>query len=146
MGNRASSQLESRGGTGSFCWQTTVNIIHSDGRLEQLKEKMKAEHFLSQNPNCFMCCSESMFVGSLIPRVDPSEELQLDHIYFLMPLSKSHVPLSLEDLCKLAIKAHAALAHSRPQLSVLKSSFSQTNCLRHPLSPKGIPIQFLGLC
>ncbi|KAI4295574.1 hypothetical protein L6164_035607 [Bauhinia variegata] len=136
MGNCVSSQLASQGGC--LCWQTRVNIIHLDGRLEQLEEKKKAGHVLSENPDCFLCCSESMFVGSLRPHVNPSEKLQLDHIYFLMPLSKSHMPLSLQDLCALAVKADAALAHSHPKQSILKSSrVSQTSCLETPIVPQG---------
>ena len=123
MGNSASSRVTSKGGI--LHWQAGVHIIQLDGKILQFKEPIKAEHVLSQNPNCFMCSSESMHVGSLMPRVTPNEDLQLGHIYFLMPRSKSKVPLSLHDLCTLAIKANAALlaqsnaCHSQP---ILKSS------------------------
>ncbi|XP_028776599.1 uncharacterized protein LOC114733317 [Neltuma alba] len=110
MGNCASSQYTSEGG--NLSWKSSVNVIDMEGKLQQLKETKKAGHVLSQNLNCFMCSSESMYIGSPIPHVDPSEELQLGHIYFLLPLSKSYGTLSLQDLCALAIKANAALVHS----------------------------------
>ncbi|TKY45384.1 hypothetical protein E2542_SST30275 [Spatholobus suberectus] len=126
MGTCASIQYASKGGNHS--WQSTVNIVHLGGKLQQLKEPIKAWHVLSQNPNCFICCSESMYVGSPIPPVAPTEELQLGHIYFLVPLPKSRVPLSLQDLGALAIKANAALAPSKP---ILKAN-SQKKFRTHP--------------
>ncbi|MED6168357.1 hypothetical protein PIB30_010980 [Stylosanthes scabra] len=117
MGTCASSQFTNE--TGKQPWKSSVNIIHMDGKLEQYKEPIKAEHALFKNPSCFLCSSEKMYVGSVLPRVDPNEDLQLDQIYFFVPLSKSHVPLSLEELCVLAIKANAAL--------VLNSEYSATN-------------------
>lgn len=103
-----------------------VNIIDTEGRLQQVKESTKAEDVLSQNPNCFMCSSESMYVGRVVPHVGPKEELQIGHIYFLLPLSQSQIPLSLQDLGALAIKANAALAHhsSHTNDAASSSSFS----------------------
>ena len=110
MGTCASTQYANKGG--NLSWQSTVNIVHLDGRLQQPKKPVKAWHVLSQNPNCFICCSETMNLGSPMQAVSPSEELQLDRTYFLLPLGKSRVPLSLQDLGALAIKANAARAQS----------------------------------
>jgi len=108
MGICASTQYAVKGGNQS--WKSTVNIVKIDGRLEQLKEPVKAWHVLSENPNCYICCSETMYVGSPMLPVPPTQDLQLGLIYFLVPLSKSRLPLSLQDLGALAIKANAALA------------------------------------
>ncbi|XP_020216738.1 uncharacterized protein LOC109800361 [Cajanus cajan] len=129
MGSCASTEYTSKSGNQS--WQSTVNIVHLDGKLEQLKEPTKAWHVLSENPNCYMCCSESMYVGLPMPPVAPTQELQSDHIYFLVPLSKSRVPLSLQDLGNLAIKANAALATSRPNHPIFKAN-SHKKFRTHP--------------
>ncbi|KAK7264338.1 hypothetical protein RJT34_31945 [Clitoria ternatea] len=126
MGTCASTQYSSKGG--NHRWESMVNIVQLDGTLQQFREPIKAWHVLSQNPNCFICCSESMYVGSPMPSVVPSEELQLGHIYFLVPLCKSKVPLSLEDLCALAIKANAVLAPSQ----LTNYSVSHRNFRTHP--------------
>ncbi|CAL5211638.1 unnamed protein product [Lathyrus oleraceus] len=125
MGSCASNLNASKSGNKSTI---VVNIVHSNEKLQQLKEPIKAWHVLSQNPNHFLCSSETMYVGSYLLSVPPNQELQLDHIYFLLPLSKSNVPLSLQDLCSLAIKANTALN------SMIKSySVSQTrNFQTHP--------------
>ena len=111
MGNGASSQCRNK--AEMLNRRPTVNVINVEGKLQRYKVGIKARDVLSQNPNCFMCSSESMYVGSLLPHVALREELKLGHLYFLIPLSKSHIPLSLEDLGQLAIKANIALTHSK---------------------------------
>ncbi|KAL2328916.1 hypothetical protein Fmac_022343 [Flemingia macrophylla] len=79
--------------------QNALFLYNHLKRLEQLKEPIKAWQVLSENPNCFICSSESMNVGSPMPPVTPNQELELGHIYFVMPLiPKSRLPLSLQDL------------------------------------------------
>ncbi|KAJ1382965.1 hypothetical protein SESBI_43780 [Sesbania bispinosa] len=133
MGSCTSTPYASKGGNQS--WKSMVNIIHLDGKLQQLKGPIKAWQILSQNPNCFLCSSDSMYVGSPMLPLLPTQELQLDHIYFLVPISKSRVPLSLQDLCSLAIKANAVLAPSKASYSSLlkPSSVSQGNFQTHPI-------------
>ncbi|KAK7257911.1 hypothetical protein RIF29_32232 [Crotalaria pallida] len=134
MGICASSQFASKGE--KLSWQSKVNIVHLDGKLQQLKEPTKAWVVLSQNPDCFICSSESMYVGSPMHPLAPNQELQLGHIYFLVPRSKSRTPLSIEDLCALTIKADAALAHSKAAYPILKSSsssVSKRNIQIHPI-------------
>lgn len=110
MGICSSSHLMSKNGR-CLSWPSTAKIIHLDGKLQEFLHPIQAGLILSQNPNCFLCSSESMFINSHAPQVPDKEELQLGQIYFLMPLSKSRSPLSLQDLCILAVKASAAIAH-----------------------------------
>ncbi|KAL6211621.1 hypothetical protein ACLB2K_016844 [Fragaria x ananassa] len=95
MGICASTQCLKEGGrvvNGS----STVKIVHLDGKLQELRNPVKASHILSKNPNCFLCPSESMFVAMDATQVPKEEELQLGQIYFLMPDSHSktcvHLP------------------------------------------------------
>lgn len=111
MGNCASFQYTKSIG-GSLKWPSSAQIVHIDGRLQEFRQPTKASHVLSQNPNCFLCNSESMYIDCHVPQVPEDEELQLGQIYFLMPLSKSHARLSLQELCVLASKASVALAQS----------------------------------
>ena len=119
MGNGASSQCRNK--AGKLNRRSSVNVINVEGKLQRYKVGIKAKDVLSQNPNCFMCSSESMYVGSLLPHVALREELRLEHVYFLIPLSKSHTPLSLEYLGQLAIKANTALAHSKAKAMYYKN-------------------------
>ncbi|ONH96691.1 hypothetical protein PRUPE_7G146300 [Prunus persica] len=84
-------------------------VIHVDGRMQELKLPTQAKHITSQNPNHFLCNSETMSVGTCVPNVPEEEELQPGQIYFLLPLCEAQKPLSLPDLCALAIKAASAL-------------------------------------
>ncbi|XVF45820.1 hypothetical protein PTKIN_Ptkin02bG0237400 [Pterospermum kingtungense] len=110
MGICASSQYTTKGGNLISWPPATTKIIYPDGRVQEFRQPIKASLVLSQNPNCFLCNSELMYVNSRLPQVPEDEELQLDQIYFLMPLSQSQSTLSLQELCSLAIKASAALS------------------------------------
>ncbi|GMN29775.1 hypothetical protein TIFTF001_002558 [Ficus carica] len=102
-------------------------VIHAvDGRLSEYKAPTKAKQVTSKYPNCFLGSSETMSVGTCVPRVPDEEDLQPGQIYFLLPESQAQCPLSLPDLCSLAIKANSALAKSGVD-------FSSTNLKLTPL-------------
>ncbi|GMY11621.1 hypothetical protein FCV25MIE_06860 [Fagus crenata] len=100
----------------------TTKVIHMDGWVQELKQPIQAKAITPQNPNCFLCSSESLSIGTCAPQVSDEEDLQPGHIYFLMPLSKAHQPLSLPDLCALAIKASTALGGNAVYSSSINSS------------------------
>ncbi|XP_030442061.1 uncharacterized protein LOC115664251 [Syzygium oleosum] len=120
MGNCAAPQITRNGGlamtTHHHSWSSsspsTLKLIHMDGRLQEFTQTMKASHLLSQNPDCFLCSSESMFIDSTVPQIHEEEDLHLGQLYFFLPLSMSRAPLSLQELCLLAIKASAVLESS----------------------------------
>ncbi|EEF40074.1 uncharacterized protein LOC125370589 [Ricinus communis] len=92
---------------------TTIMVIHGDGKLQVLKQATKARKIRSQNPNYFLCSSESMSIGTCVPHMQDDEDLQMGQIYFLLPLSQSRKPLLLPDLCALAVKANSALGQHK---------------------------------
>lgn len=112
MGGCASSQYTSKEYE-SLNWPHTVKIIHPDGGLQELTHTVKASQILTHNPNSFLCCSESMHIDKLATPIPSEEDLQLGQIYFLIPLSQSKAPLSLQELCSLAIKASTALSNAK---------------------------------
>ncbi|KAH7835685.1 hypothetical protein Vadar_028755 [Vaccinium darrowii] len=112
MGICASSQTTRGEGGGVTKWPPTAKVIDLEGGLQEFIQPIRAGQILYQNPNCFLCSSETMFLGSRMPQVPNNEELQLGQIYFLIPISKSQTPLTLPDLCALAIKASSALTNS----------------------------------
>ncbi|XP_076957531.1 uncharacterized protein LOC143633042 [Bidens hawaiensis] len=104
------SHLTTKDGRLMTNWSTTVKVINSgDGRLQEFKQPVMVSHVLSGHPAAFLCSSDTMFVGCHVPQMPGNEELQMGQIYFLMPLSNSNNPLSLHELCSLAIKAGLAL-------------------------------------
>ncbi|KAJ4716441.1 HTH-type transcriptional regulator [Melia azedarach] len=137
MGNCAAPQYR-KNGVNYINWPATAKIIHLDGRLQEFRQPIKAGSILSENPNCFLCCSESMYIGSQAPRLPEDEELQLGQIYFLMRLSKSQFPLTLQELCSLAIKASSALSRTTSSRNVtVKYQASRRR------SKEEVPIGFL---
>ena len=99
---------EGRGGGDGV--KAKARVIHVDGdQIQEFKQPIRARNITSQNPGCFICNSESMFIGSCVPQLPEEELLQPGQIYFLMPISRARIPLSLSDLCALAIKASSTL-------------------------------------
>ncbi|XP_022158695.1 uncharacterized protein LOC111025158 [Momordica charantia] len=101
------SQLE------SIHRRSTIKIVHMDGLIEEFADPIKASKIASRNPNFLLCNSEQMLIGSCVPALSGDEDLQLGQIYFLIPRCQAHTPLSLPDLCNLAIKASSALRNHR---------------------------------
>ncbi|XP_010681205.2 uncharacterized protein LOC104896186 [Beta vulgaris subsp. vulgaris] len=117
MGGCASSQKNLGKKSGKKPTLKVVKVIHMDGRVKEFSPPICAEQILSCNPGCFLCCSDSMFIDSFPTKVPEPEELQPGHFYFLLPKSKANKPLSLEDLCELAIKASSNISIDDVQLS-----------------------------
>ncbi|EXB96692.1 hypothetical protein L484_011732 [Morus notabilis] len=93
--------------------RSSSKVIHAvDGRLQEYKPPIQAKHVTSKYQSCFLSSSESMSIGTCVPRVPDDEDLQPGQIYFLFPESQAQKPLSLPDLCSLAIKASSALSKS----------------------------------
>ncbi|XP_010935659.1 uncharacterized protein [Elaeis guineensis] len=86
----------------------TAKVIRLDGSLEEYNGAVRAGLVAAKSPGCYLCAGEAMEVGAHPPGVAEAEELQPGQLYFLLPISSSRHPLSLPDLCLLAIKASAA--------------------------------------
>ncbi|KAM7252274.1 hypothetical protein ACFE04_024157 [Oxalis oulophora] len=112
QGTTSRKRVGGGGGGGGYDllnWPKVGKIIHYDGRLQEFHRPIKAGHVLSLHANCFLCSIESMDIDSHVPHVPIDEDLQLGQIYFLMPQSIHQSPLSLHQLCSLAVKAAASL-------------------------------------
>ncbi|CAH9124358.1 unnamed protein product [Cuscuta epithymum] len=96
-------------------------LVKLDGKAQEFwQPAVRAGDILSENPNCILCSSEALNVDSPVEPLAGDEELQLGQLYFLLPIGKSHLPLSLHDLCVLAVTASAALGDRR--LNVVRES------------------------
>ncbi|KAL6497740.1 hypothetical protein OROHE_026979 [Orobanche hederae] len=84
-------------------------VVGPDGRLEEFQRLTTAAEVISGHPDCYMCSSDTMVINSAAPQLPEEHVLHFGQIYFLMPLSKLHTPLSLQDLCALAIKASTTI-------------------------------------
>lgn len=108
MGICVSSQVSRHGGI-FLNLPCAAQVIHWNGRLQELWQPARAADVLSHNPCFFLCSSETMNLDSVPRQLSKDEPLQLGQLYFLIPISKIDVPFSLHDLCTLAVKASKAL-------------------------------------
>ncbi|GMJ07952.1 hypothetical protein like AT5G66580 [Hibiscus trionum] len=128
VSSTSSSKLDKtvgvRGGSSAVKLSSTAaKVVHMDGLVQELnlRQPVQAKNIISQNPGHFLCCSESMCIGTCVPHVPGDSELQPGQIYFLLPLSQSDQPLSLPDLCSLAIKASSCLGRHSVEVSSTNS-------------------------
>ncbi|KAE9606740.1 hypothetical protein Lal_00025914 [Lupinus albus] len=108
--------------TESFRRASTIVVMDMKGRIMEYTHPIPASHVISDDPAFFLCNSESLYIGTCMPRVPDEEELLPGRIYFLVPLSQSHNPLSLTLLCDLAVKASYALANVINRTSLQRTS------------------------
>ncbi|KAL1354751.1 hypothetical protein HN51_006809 [Arachis hypogaea] len=95
----------------SFRRPSSIMVMDMEGKgIREYPRPIPASHVVSETPGCFLCNSESLHVGTCMPRVPDDEDLLPGRIYFLVPASKSREPLTLPLLCDLAVKASSALA------------------------------------
>ncbi|KAL9659807.1 hypothetical protein QQ045_024616 [Rhodiola kirilowii] len=112
MGNKIVSQSRSKEVSMSYRGQTSTSaaLVFSvvDGRLKEFKQRITAGEVVVSNET-FLASSECLEVGWHVPRVPLDEVLQATQLYLLLPVSYLLSPLSLHDLCDLAVRAGAAL-------------------------------------
>ncbi|KAL3621206.1 hypothetical protein CASFOL_036118 [Castilleja foliolosa] len=116
MGNFSSSSTSNAtprrlNGTTNFT-PISAKVVGLDGRLEEFRRRTTTAEVVSGHPDCYLCSSDTMVINSIAPQLPNDYVLQFGQIYFLMPLSKSLTPLSLQDLCVLAIKASIAIGNN----------------------------------
>lgn len=110
MGTCASSEA-ARGGGAAPEASDTAKVVHAgDGRAwEYAAGTAKAARVEAENPGYYLCSGETMRLGEIPARVVDAAELQPGQVYFLLPLASLRCPLSLPDLCQLAVRAATAL-------------------------------------
>ncbi|XP_027157231.1 uncharacterized protein LOC113758659 [Coffea eugenioides] len=121
MGLCVSSRITRQGGI-QVNLPTAAQVIHWNGRLQELWQPTIAAEILSHNPNFFLSSSETMHVNAVPGPVAKDEQLQPGQLYFLLPIPMLRLPLSLQDLCVLAVKASKALSDPDMGRATLQTS------------------------
>ncbi len=102
---------------------SSIKVIDMDGNVTKFNPPICVDQILLSNQDCFLCDVESMAIDAFPTRLPESEELEPGHLYFLLPKCKSEKPMSLDDLCELAIKASSNLTIQEFQSSFRHYSF-----------------------
>lgn len=84
-----------------------VKVVYRDGRVEDFDPPVTAGEVMAgfDSSGTYLCSWEEMYVDECAPAVEETEELKAGVVYFVMPIMNCEKPLSLEDMCGLAIKA-----------------------------------------
>lgn len=100
---------------------SSANVITLNGQLRQFPIPLTVSQLLLQidsesksksksESESFVCNSDSLYYDEHIQAMDSSEELESGQIYFILPNSKLHYPLSASDMAALAVKASVAIS------------------------------------
>lgn len=99
----------------SFRRPSSIMVMNiSNGAIKEYKKPVLASLVVSENSDnndCYISNAESMCIGECMPRVPDEDELLPGRIYFIVPLSHSNYPLSLQLLCDLVVKVNSALSN-----------------------------------
>ncbi|KAI3946082.1 hypothetical protein MKX01_024840 [Papaver californicum] len=87
----------------------TAKLIHQDGQLQEFSYPVRVSYVLQKYPSCFICNSDEMDFGNYVSAIHGDEELQLGHLYFVLPLSRLKQPIQAQDLAALTVMASSAL-------------------------------------
>lgn len=100
---------------------SSANVITLNGQLRQfpvpltvsqlfLQLDSESESKSKSESEYFICNSDSLYYDEYMQAMDLTEELQSGQIYFILPNSRLHYPLSASDMAALAVKASAAIS------------------------------------
>ncbi|KAL9681374.1 hypothetical protein QQ045_013157 [Rhodiola kirilowii] len=93
----------------SILSNSAIKIIHSDGKLELQTGPVNAAELMLDNPGQFVCDATDLKVGYRIPGLLADEELEGQHVYFLIPLEMLYSVLTSDEMSALTYRASKAL-------------------------------------
>lgn len=97
--------------TSTLASTPTAKVVALDGSLKEYTVPVNVSSALGlSRKSCFLCSSDSLYFASRIPALASHSMLELNQIYFELPVSKLEYPLSGTDMAALAVKASRALA------------------------------------
>ncbi|GLJ46357.1 hypothetical protein SUGI_0977160 [Cryptomeria japonica] len=87
----------------------TVKVVAYNGELQEFQKQIKAAELMLENPQHFVCHADSLQVGRRINPLSADEDLELGHLYFLLPMSKLQGVVSDSDMASIAVRAKSAM-------------------------------------
>ncbi|XP_059075358.1 uncharacterized protein LOC131047727, partial [Cryptomeria japonica] len=89
----------------------TAKLILDDGALREYEHPVKVAQVLNEKGReaFFICLSDSINFNDCLAPLPAYHELQLDRLYFLLPLTKLKYPLLPSEMAAMVVKAAAAL-------------------------------------
>ncbi|KAF9602867.1 hypothetical protein IFM89_031813 [Coptis chinensis] len=92
----------------------TAKVITLNGSLLEYSVSVTVSQVLKSETtqSCFLCNSDRLYYNEFIQALNPSEELQMGQIYFILSTTRLQYRLTAQDMAALAVKASSAIAKS----------------------------------
>ncbi|KAK1393442.1 Poly polymerase [Heracleum sosnowskyi] len=129
---------------------SSANLITLNGQLRQFPIPLTVSQLLLQidsesesesksKSEYFICNSDALYYDEHIQAMELTEELQSGQIYFTLPNSKLHYPLSASDMAALAVKASAAISSINSNRKSSKSQITPIDLsIQSPISEAAV--------
>ncbi|XP_040383787.1 uncharacterized protein LOC102708182 [Oryza brachyantha] len=111
----------------------TATVVFQDGSMAQfpapattVRDALGADDHASSSSSCFVCCSDELRFDAPARAMDAHDALRPGQLYFVLPLSALHRPLSGQDMAALAVKAIAALGSSAAAIDADRAAGSSS--------------------
>lgn len=90
-------------------------VLQEDSRslIKEFPEPVKVAEILRERPGFFVCHADSMRFDEYVSPLSAQQELQMEHLYFMLPVAKLRRPLTASDMAALAVEASAAMGRNR---------------------------------
>ncbi|GLJ46351.1 hypothetical protein SUGI_0977090 [Cryptomeria japonica] len=90
----------------------TVKVLFFNGGLQEFHTEMKVAEIMLENPQHFVCHSDSLEVGRRINPLSADDDLEVGHLYLVLPMSKLQSVLSGSLMASIAFRATSAMKKS----------------------------------
>lgn len=86
-------------------------VLQEDGVvfIRDFPEPVKVAEILRESPGFFVCHADAMRYDEYVSPLSAEQELQVEHLYFMLPVTKLRHPLLASDMAALAVKTTAAM-------------------------------------
>lgn len=77
--------------------------------IRDFPKPVKVAEIIRESPGFFVCHADAMCYDEYVSPLSVEHELQMDDLYFLLPVTKLRHPLSASEMAALAVKVSAAM-------------------------------------
>ncbi|XP_057837484.1 uncharacterized protein LOC131047702 [Cryptomeria japonica] len=97
----------------SRVYHSTAKLVLEDGGLEEFVEPVEVSGILRERAGFFVCNSDCMDYNQYLIPLPVDYQLEVNYLYFLLPVEYLKNPLPASEMVSLARRADGALKRSR---------------------------------
>ncbi|KAA8522704.1 hypothetical protein F0562_009134 [Nyssa sinensis] len=109
-----------------------IRVVHLNGYVEDFEQTVTVAQVTGKPPKDFVCTGAQLVSGGLKP-LKPDTQLELGHVYFLLPYSTFRSDVSPVDLASVARKLTTIAKASRSRSKSARTNFLSSSHASSPI-------------